>query len=151
MNNHLLRNRRPLAARTTYRLAVPIILAWLAVVVALGTGLPPLEQIASEHAVSLNATDAPSFKAALRVSESFKQTGAGNPVIMLLEGEQPLGDDAHEYYNRLIENLRKDSAHVDHIQIRWRLQPLLALVSTASSAIHNHFFHCAMSSLEQKK
>jgi len=119
MNNHLLRNRRPLVARTIYRLSVPIILAWLAVVVALGTGLPPLEQIASEHAVSLNATDAPSYKAALRVSESFKQTGAGNPAIMLLEGEQPLGDDAHEYYNRLIEKLRKDSDHVGHIQDFW--------------------------------
>ncbi|MEI8082366.1 MAG: RND family transporter [Actinomycetes bacterium] len=106
-------------ARTIYRLSVPIILAWLAVVVALSTGLPSLDQVAREHAVSLNPTDAPSYKAALRVNESFKQPGAGNAAMILLEGEQPLGDDAHEYYNRLIAELQKDSTHVYHIQDFW--------------------------------
>lgn len=119
MSNHLLRTSRPLVARTIYRLSVPIILAWLAVVVALSTGLPSLDQVAREHAVSLNPTDAPSYKAALRVNESFKQPGAGNAAMMLLEGEQPLGDDAHEYYNRLIAELQKDSTHVYHIQDFW--------------------------------
>ena len=119
MSNHLLRTSRPLVARTIYRLSVPIILAWLAVVVALSTGLPSLDQVAREHAVSLNPTDAPSYKAALRVNESFKQPGAGNAAMILLEGEQPLGDDAHEYYNRLIAELQKDSTHVYHIQDFW--------------------------------
>jgi len=119
MSTHLLRNNRSLVARTIYWLSVPIILAWLAVVVALSTGLPSLDQVAREHAVSLNPTDAPSFKAALRVNESFKQPGAGNAAMVLLEGEQPLGDDAHEYYNRVIEKLRKDSYHVLHIQDFW--------------------------------
>ena len=119
MSNHLLRNNRPLVARLIYRLSVPIILAWLAVVVALTTGLPSLDQVAREHAVALNPTDAPSFKAALRVNESFKQPGAGNAAMMLLEGEQPLGNDSHEYYNRVIEKLREDSVHVYHIQDFW--------------------------------
>jgi len=119
MSNHLQRNSRPLMARTIYRLSVPIILAWLAAVVALSIGLPSLDQVAREHAVSLNPTDAPSYQAGLRVNESFKQPGAGNAAMMLLEGEQPLGNDAHEYYNRLIAELRKDSTHVYHIQDFW--------------------------------
>ena len=35
--------------------------------------VPSLEQVEQEHSVSLNPTDAPSFKAAQRMSEDFKR------------------------------------------------------------------------------
>ena len=66
MSNHQLHDRAPLVARTIHRFSIPIILAWLAVIVMLSIGVPALEQVEKEHSVSLNPTDAPSFKAAYR-------------------------------------------------------------------------------------
>ena len=56
----------PFAARTIHRFSVLIILAWLAITLIMTFGVPPLEQVAKEHSVSLDSTDAPSFKAMKR-------------------------------------------------------------------------------------
>ena len=120
MSNHQLRNGAPLVARTIHRFSVPIILAWLAVMVILSLGVPSLEQVEKEHSVSMNPSDAPSFKAAMRVNEDFKQTDSGGSTAMIvLEGQQPLGEDAHRYYDRLILQLQDDPKHVQHIQNFW--------------------------------
>ncbi len=120
MSNHQLHNGAPLVARTIHRFSVPIILAWLALMVILSLGVPSLEQVEKEHSVSLNPTDAPSFKAATRASEDFKQTDSGGSTAMIvLEGQQPLGGDAHRYYDRLILQLQDDPKHVLHIQNFW--------------------------------
>jgi putative drug exporter of the RND superfamily len=120
MSNHQLHNGAPLVARTIHRFSVPIILAWLAIMVILTLGVPSLEQVEKEHSVSLNPTDAPSFKAATRASEDFKQTDSGGSAAMIvLEGQQPLGGDAHRYYDRLILQLQDDPKHVLHIQNFW--------------------------------
>jgi len=120
MSNHQLHNGAPLVARTIHRFSVPIILAWLALMVILSLGVPSLDQVEKEHSVSLNPTDAPSFKAATRVSEDFKQTDSGASTAMIvLEGQQPLGGDAHRYYDRLILQLQDDPKHVQHIQNFW--------------------------------
>ena len=58
--------------------------------------------------MSLNPTDAPSFQAAQRMSEAFKSPDAGGAVMIVLEGQQPLGEDAHRYYDHLIRELRDD-------------------------------------------
>ena len=39
--------------------------------------------------------------------------------MIVLEGQQPLGDDAHKYYDRLISQLKDDPKHVQHIQDFW--------------------------------
>ena len=39
--------------------------------------------------------------------------------MIVLEGQQPLGDDAHKYYDRLIRQLKDDPKHVQHIQNFW--------------------------------
>ena len=120
MSNHQLHNGVPLVARTIHRFSVPIILAWLAVMVILSLGVPSLELVEKEHSVSLNPSDAPSFKAATRANEDFKQTDSGASVAMIvLEGQQPLGGDAHRYYDRLILQLQDDPKHVLHIQNFW--------------------------------
>jgi putative drug exporter of the RND superfamily len=120
MSNHQLHNGAPLVARTIHRFSVPIILAWLAIMVILSLGVPSLEQVEKEHSVSLNPTDAPSFKAATRANEDFKQTDSGGSTAMIvLEGQQPLGGDAHRYYDRLILQLQDDPKHVLHIQNFW--------------------------------
>jgi len=119
MSNHQVHNRAPLVARTIHRFSVPIILAWLAIIVLLSIGVPSLNQVEKEHSVSLNPTDAPSFKAANRMKEDFKESNAGGLAMIVLEGQQPLGDDAHRYYDRLIRQLQDDPKHVQHIQNFW--------------------------------
>ncbi len=39
--------------------------------------------------------------------------------MIVLEGDQPLGDSAHVFYNSLIRQLSVDTAHVEHIQDFW--------------------------------
>ena len=119
MSNHQLHNSRPSVARTIRRFSVLIILAWLAIIAILTVGVPTLEQVEQQHSVSLNPTDAPSFQAAQRMSEAFKSPDAGGAVMIVLEGQQPLGEDTHRYYDHLIRELRDDQKHVQHIQDFW--------------------------------
>ena len=82
-------------------------------------GVPPLEQVAKERAVSTSARDAPSVKAMARIGELFKESNTDSAAVIVLEGEQPLGDAAHQYYNNLIRQLNADAAHVQHVQDFW--------------------------------
>ncbi|MFY9767745.1 MAG: MMPL family transporter, partial [Mycobacterium sp.] len=109
----------PFIARTIHRFSVPIILAWLAITVIVSIGVPPLEQVEKEHSVSLSPNDAPSFKAVQRMGEDFKESNSGTAAMIVLEGQQPLGDAAHKYYDRLIRQLQDDPKHVQHIQNFW--------------------------------
>ena len=113
------RTERPRVARTIHRFSVLIILAWLAITVVLSIAVPPLEQVEREHSVSLSAEDAPSFKAAQRMGEAFNESTSSAVAVIVLEGQQPLGDDAHRYYDDLIRQLRGDPTHVQHIQDFW--------------------------------
>jgi putative drug exporter of the RND superfamily len=119
MSNHQLPNERPFVARTIHRLAVPIILAWLAITVIVTVGVPALEQVEKEHSVSETPKDAPSFKAMDRQVADFKQANSGTVAMVVLEGQQSLGDDAHRYYERLIRQFKDDPTHVRHIQDFW--------------------------------
>ncbi|MDT5145149.1 MAG: putative drug exporter of the superfamily [Mycobacterium sp.] len=109
----------PFVARTIHRFSVPIILAWLAITVIVSIGVPPLEQVEKEHSVSLSPNDAPSFKAVQRMGQDFKESNSDTAVMIVLEGQQPLGDAAHKYYDRLIRQLQDDPKHVQHIQNFW--------------------------------
>ena len=109
----------PRAARIIYRFSVPIILAWVAVAIILSIGVPSLEQVEKEHSLSLNPTDAPSFKAATRMGQDFNEANSDSVAMIVLEGQQPLGDDAHRYYDRLIQQLQGDQKHVRHIENFW--------------------------------
>ena len=109
----------PFVARTIHRFSVPIILAWLAIAVIVAISVPPLEQVEKEHSVTLSPDDAPSFKAMKRISADFKETNSDSVAMIVLEGQQPLGDDAHRFYNHLIRQLEDDPKHVQHIQNFW--------------------------------
>jgi putative drug exporter of the RND superfamily len=111
--------RPPFAARSIRRFAVPIILAWLAMIAIVNTAAPSLQQVEKEHLVSLNPPDVPSFKAMTRVNEDFQESASGSLAMIVLEGQQPLGGDAHQYYDRLIRQLDDDPKHVQHIQNFW--------------------------------
>jgi RND superfamily putative drug exporter len=109
----------PFVPRTIRRFAVPIILAWLAIVFLVSTAVPPLEQVAEQRQVSLSPKDAPSVKAMERMGEKFKESDSDSFAMIVLEGDQRLGDDAHRYYNSLVRQFRADPTHVQHVQDFW--------------------------------
>ena len=109
----------PLTARTIRRFSLLIILAWLAVTVAVSIGVPPLEQVEKERQVSVNPTDAPSIQAMKRMGEDFRESDSDSVAMIVLEGQQPLGDDAHRFYDHLVRELENDPNHVRHVQNFW--------------------------------
>ncbi|OMC30950.1 hypothetical protein A5740_15825 [Mycobacterium sp. GA-1841] len=111
--------RPPRVARVIRSLAVPIILVWLVIAYVLSAVVPPLEQVQKEHSVSFIPTDAPSFEAVRRMGNSFGESKSNSVAMIVLEGQQPLGDETHEYYNELIRQLKADKAHVQHVQDFW--------------------------------
>ena len=121
----------PFVARMIHRLAVPIILAWLVITVIVNVGVPPLVQVVKEHSVSLSPVDAPSFKAMTRMGEDFRESNSDSVAMIVLEGQQSLGEDDHRYYDRLIRQLADDPKHVQHIQNFWG-DPLTAAAAQSA-------------------
>ncbi|MEB3070571.1 MMPL/RND family transporter [[Mycobacterium] vasticus] len=117
---------RTFIARTIRRLSVPIILAWLALIVALTTLLPTLEQIGQENAVSASPTDAPAMVAMTRMGKVFKESDSDSTAMIVLEADHELGDAEHEYYAELVTKFKADTAHVQHVQDFWG-DPLTAV------------------------
>jgi putative drug exporter of the RND superfamily len=118
-HGHHERHTRASVAGAVRNLAVPIILGWVAITLLVTLGVPSLEQVAKEHAVSLNANDASSVKAMARIGKAFKESDSDSMAMIVLEGDQPLGPSAHQYYEALISRLRADTKHVQHIQDFW--------------------------------
>ncbi|MBA0046611.1 RND family transporter [Mycobacterium sp. NPDC050853] len=112
-------SRPPFVARMIRRLSVPIILGWLAIAVILSISVPSLEQVEKEHAVAMNPAAAPSFQAMQRMGEVFGESNSSFVAMIVLEGQQSLGDDSHRYYDDLIRQLKADTTHVQHVQDFW--------------------------------
>ena len=81
--------------------------------------------------MSLAPNDAPSLQAMQRIGKDFQEFDSNSSAMIVLEGDQPLGDAAHKYYDGLIDKLEADKKHVEHIQDFWG-DPLTA--SGAQSA-----------------
>ena len=67
----------------------------------------------------MSPQDAPSVQAMMRMGKDFKESDSDSFAMIVLEGQQPLGDDAHEYYAGLVRELRDDPKHVEHVQDLW--------------------------------
>jgi RND superfamily putative drug exporter len=98
---------------------VPIILVWIAIVAALNTVVPQLEDVGKLRAVSMSPNDAPSMIATKRVGAVFQEYDTSSSVMIVIEGEEPLGGDAHHFYDEMVRELRADTAHVQHVQDFW--------------------------------
>jgi putative drug exporter of the RND superfamily len=109
----------PFVPRMIHRLAVPIILAWLAIVFLVSASIPPLEQIATQRAVSLSPKDAASVQAMTVMGQKFKESDSDSFAMIVLESDHKLGDDAHRYYNSMMRQLKDDPTHIQHVQDFW--------------------------------
>lgn len=106
-------------------LAVPIVLGWVALTVMTNLFVPSLEAVGEANSVSMNAHDAPAFIAMQRIGKNFEEFDSDSNAMVILEGEQPLGDEAHRYYDNLIKAFRDDPEHIEHVADFWS-DPLTA-------------------------
>ncbi|WP_081287015.1 RND family transporter [Mycobacterium colombiense] len=125
MSNTHSKPGRPVIAHLLRTLALPIILLWLLITVGLGMVSPALDEVAAEHSVPMTPTDAPAYKAMMRIGHVFKEFDSDSSAMVVLEGHDKLGDSAHVFYNDIVSKLRADKAHVEHVQDFWS-DPLTA-------------------------
>ena len=107
---------RPLIARLIRTFAIPVILFWIGVIVFLGSAVPSLDEVGKMRSVSMSPDQAASVIATKRIGEVFQEFKSNSSVMVVLEGDQPLGAEAHAYYDEMIKKLQADTAHVEHIQ-----------------------------------
>jgi putative drug exporter of the RND superfamily len=117
MSNHHV--PRPSLAQMIRRLSVPIALFWLALAAITNAVVPQLEAVAKEQNVSLSPQDAPSLQAMKRMGKVFHEFDSDSVAMVVLEGDKPLGADAHQFYDTLVQKLSRDTKHVEHIQDFW--------------------------------
>src|ERR1700720_1036186 len=115
----------PFLPKWIHRLALPIVLIWLGIVFVTNTIAPQLEVVSKNHSVSQSPKDAPSFQSMMRVGSTFKEFNSDSSAMILLEGDKPLGAEAHRYYDEIVKRLEQDKKHVQHIQDFWS-DPLTA-------------------------
>src|SRR5689334_3164755 len=113
------RAHRSSVAKFIRKFSVLIILGWVAVTVLVTVAIPPLEVVEAQHSVSLSPPDAPSVKAMKRMGEVFKESNSESVAVIVLEGRDPLGEDAHKYYDSIVSQLKADPKHVQHVQDFW--------------------------------
>lgn len=110
---------RPRIATFIRKGSLLIILGWVAITVLVTVAIPPLEVVEAQHSLSLSPPDAPSVKAMKRMGEVFKESNSESVAVLVLEGQEPLGDDAHKYYDSIVRQLKDDPKHIQHVQDFW--------------------------------
>ncbi|MDT5215816.1 MAG: putative drug exporter of the superfamily, partial [Mycobacterium sp.] len=122
---------RPLIPRVIRTLALPIILGWILIIVVFNTVVPQLEEVGKMRSVSMAPDNAPSVIAMQRVGTTFKEFDSNSSAMIVLEGDQPLGADAHAFYDQMVQRLQADTKHVEHVQDFWS-DPLTAAGSQSN-------------------
>ncbi|PJE19605.1 MAG: MMPL family RND transporter, partial [Mycobacterium sp.] len=110
---------RPAIPRFLRKFAVPVIIGWIALIAVLNTVVPQLDEVGKLRSVSMSPDDAQSVIATKRVGEVFKEYKSNSSVMIVLEGQNALGADAHAYYDQIVRKLEADKQHVEHVQDFW--------------------------------
>jgi putative drug exporter of the RND superfamily len=110
---------RPIIAHLIRTLAVPILLGWVGLAVLLSVAVPSLEEVGEAHSASISPVDAPSMQAMQHIGHVFKESDSDGSAMVVLEGDQPLGDEAHRYYADLVAKFKAEKAHIEHVQDFW--------------------------------
>ncbi|HEU4360236.1 MAG TPA: MMPL family transporter [Mycobacterium sp.] len=125
--------RRPVFPHLVRLFAVPIILGWVVLTVIVNVAVPQLEVVGEAHSAPMAPMDAPSMKAMLRLGHNFQEFDSNSTVMIVLEGQDKLGDAAHRYYDDIIGQLRQDHEHIQHIQDFWSDRLTAAGVQSADA------------------
>ncbi|MGV0594296.1 MMPL/RND family transporter [Mycolicibacterium porcinum] len=111
--------RKPVFARTIRKLSVPVILAWIALTVVVNVISPQLEPVTDANQGPMVPVDAPSSAALIHIGDRFDESDSNSLIMIILEGDRPLGDEDHRYYDELTAKLEQDSEHVQYVMNLW--------------------------------
>ncbi|WP_166905309.1 RND family transporter [Mycobacterium sp. DL440] len=109
-------------ARWIRRLAIPVIVGWIALLAFLSVTVPPLEVVGQMRSVSMSPDEAPSVIAMKRVGKVFDEFHSDSSAMIVLEAQgdgAKLDADAHRFYNDMVDRLEADKKHVEHVQDFW--------------------------------
>ena len=118
-------------AKSIRVLSVPIVLFWLVVAGLTNALVPQLEVVGEAHNVAMSSPDSPSQQAFKKIGAVFQEFDSDGAAMVVLEGDEPLGAEAHRYYDTLIDRFEQDRKHVQHVQDFWG-DPLTAAGSQSS-------------------
>jgi putative drug exporter of the RND superfamily len=118
-------SRRPIVPRLIRVLSIPIIVFWVLVAVGLGVLAPSLDAVADKHSVSLAPQNSLAFQGMMNIGRVFNQFDSDSTAMVVLEGQDKLGDSAHQFYNQIVAKLHADRGHVENVQDFWS-DPLTA-------------------------
>ncbi|WP_396925165.1 RND family transporter [Mycolicibacterium sp.] len=111
--------KRPVVPHLLRILALPIVLFWIAMAVLVNVVAPQLEVVGEMHSAPMAPEDAPSMKAMKLMGANFQEFNSNSTIMIVVEGQKPLGPDAHQYYDEIIRKLEQDPEHIQHIQDFW--------------------------------
>jgi RND superfamily putative drug exporter len=109
----------PFLPRNIRKFAVVVIVAWVALIALLNVIVPQLEAVGQLRSVSMSPNDAPSVISMKEVGAQFQEFKSNSSVMIVLEGQEQLGADAHKYYDQIVDKLEADPKHVEHVQDFW--------------------------------
>ena len=69
--------------------------------------------------MAMNAADSPSIMAMRHIGQKFEEFDSDSAAMVVLEGDKPLGQDAHDFYDVLVKKFNEDTKHVEHVQDFW--------------------------------
>ncbi|MBU9762372.1 MMPL family transporter [Mycobacterium sp. TNTM28] len=124
-------------AKWIRRLSIPLIIGWVALIAVLNVIVPQLEEVGKMRSVSMTPDEAPSMVAMKRVGEVFQEFKSNSSVMVVLEADHPLGDDAHKYYDEIVDKLEADKKHIEHVQDFWG-DPLTASGAQSSDGLSSY-------------
>jgi RND superfamily putative drug exporter len=110
---------RPSIPRVIRKFAILIILGWIAIIGLLNILVPQLDEVGKMRSVSMAPDDAQSVVATKRMGAVFNEYKSNSSAMIVLEGQNPLGNDAHAYYDQIVKKLDADTKHVEHVQDMW--------------------------------
>jgi RND superfamily putative drug exporter len=120
-----------MVARLVRVLSIPVILVWVLLAIGLGLLAPSIDVVADEHSVSLAPQNSPAYLGMLNIGKVFQQFDSDSTAMVVLEAQDKLGNDAHEYYNQIVAKLNDDHEHVQNVQDFWS-DPLTAAGSQSA-------------------
>ncbi|BBX28038.1 MMPL/RND family transporter [Mycolicibacterium alvei] len=125
MSNAHTKSHPPFLGRMVRMFSIPILLFWVLVAVVLGAFFPSLGEVAATRSVPISPINAPSYQAMLNIGKVFEQYDSDSTAMVVLEGEDNLGAEAHKFYDQIVAKLNADHEHVQNVQDFWS-DPLTA-------------------------
>ena len=122
--------RPPRVPNLVRKLAIPIAIFWWR--------WPPPPMRSFRHSrkwvgstTSHSPQDASAVIASQRVGKVFGEYDSDSLATIVIEGAQPLGEQAHRYGDALVAGMTADKKHVEHVQYFWG-DPLTAAGSQSN-------------------